>query len=203
MLASRSKANLEKVRESLQKEVPTVEVRIEELDLSSQTSMRQAANRINAYIEPIDVLINNAGIMAPPFSKTVDGFESQFGTNHLGHFLFTNLIMPRILAAKKEARIVTLSSAAHRWGGIHWTDYKFEVSWASLDVLPEQFGPDLLTHEHSILHTTLLLHKRSQSLQTLSLASHFRRSSSRVESLPSLFILEAYLTLAATCNQWL
>ena len=65
--------------------------------------------------------------MACPFSKTVDGIESQFGTNHIGHFLLTNLIMPKILAASPGARIVNVSSVSHRMADVNLDDHNFEV----------------------------------------------------------------------------
>jgi NAD(P)-dependent dehydrogenase (short-subunit alcohol dehydrogenase family) len=71
--------------------------------------------------EPLDVLINNAGVMAVPLSRTADGFELQFGTNHLGHFALTNLLLPRI-----ADRVVTVSSGAHRTGKIDLDDLNWE-----------------------------------------------------------------------------
>ena len=73
------------------------------------------------------MLINNAAIMAVPYAKTVDGVESQFGTNHIGHFLFTNLIMPKLLAAKRGARVLNVSSSGHKRGQVRFDDYNFEV----------------------------------------------------------------------------
>ena len=75
--------------------------------------MREAAAKINESVDKLDILINNAGIMACPFAKTVDGIESQFGTNYIGHFLLTNLIMPKILAAGPGSRIVNVSSVGY------------------------------------------------------------------------------------------
>lgn len=95
------------------------------LDLSSQQSVRKAAAKIDASTEKIDLTINNAAIMACPWAKTMDGIESQFGTNYVGHFLLTNLIMPRILAAK-AARIVNVSSSAHRMGNVRLYDWNFK-----------------------------------------------------------------------------
>jgi NAD(P)-dependent dehydrogenase (short-subunit alcohol dehydrogenase family) len=90
--------------------------RLEQLDLASLENVRAFADRVGG---PIDLLINNAGVMAPPRQTTVDGFESQFGTNHLGHFALTGLLLPKLLAAP-EPRVVTLSSGAHRIGTIHF-----------------------------------------------------------------------------------
>ncbi|HYB23320.1 MAG TPA: SDR family NAD(P)-dependent oxidoreductase, partial [Solirubrobacteraceae bacterium] len=69
----------------------------------------------------IDILINNAGIMIPPYSQTADGFEMQFGTNHLGHFALTNLLLERV-----RGRVVTVSSGAHRMGRIDFEDLNWE-----------------------------------------------------------------------------
>ena len=80
--------------------------------------MREAAAKINEIVDKLDILINNAGIMACPFAKTVDGIESQFGTNYIGHFLLTNLIMPKILAAGPGSRIVNVSSVGYFFAAI-------------------------------------------------------------------------------------
>ncbi|KAM0318847.1 hypothetical protein ACHAPQ_010540 [Fusarium lateritium] len=87
---------------------------------------RKAAELVNSWadIPHIDVLVNNAAIMAVPYHLTEDGFESQLQTNHLGHFLFTNLIMDKILAAQAP-RIVFISSMGHRQGHFRWADYNF------------------------------------------------------------------------------
>ena len=106
---------------------PTVSTRLLELDLSSQKHVREASEKVNAYTEPIDRLINNAAIMAVPYSKSVDGLESQFATNHIGHFLFTNLIIPKLLAAENGARIINVSSSGHKREQIRFDDYGFEV----------------------------------------------------------------------------
>ncbi|HWF30900.1 MAG TPA: SDR family NAD(P)-dependent oxidoreductase, partial [Mycobacterium sp.] len=87
---------------------------VRELDLSSLSSVRAFAS---SWQEPIDVLINNAGIMQVPEARTADGFELQFGTNHLGHFALTNLLLPQI-----RGRIVTLSSDFHRGGKLNLDD---------------------------------------------------------------------------------
>jgi NAD(P)-dependent dehydrogenase (short-subunit alcohol dehydrogenase family) len=91
---------------------------VRELDLGSLESARAFAA---AWDGPIDVLVNNAGIMAVPFGRTVDGFESQFGTNFLGPFALTGLLLPRV-----TDRVVTLSSGVHRMGRIDLADPNFE-----------------------------------------------------------------------------
>ena len=98
-----------------------------ELDLSPQMQVRKAAEEVNSYVEPIDVLTNNSAIMAVPYSKTMDGQESQFGTNHIGHFLFTNLITPKLLAAERGARVINVSISGHKREQVRFDDYNFEV----------------------------------------------------------------------------
>jgi NAD(P)-dependent dehydrogenase (short-subunit alcohol dehydrogenase family) len=88
------------------------------LDLADLASVRSFAE---GFSEPIDLLINNAGVMIPPLGRTADGFELQFGTNHLGHFALTNLLLPAI-----TGRVVTVSSNGHRAGSIDFTDLNWE-----------------------------------------------------------------------------
>jgi len=97
----------------------TVEVR--PLDLASLESVRAFAA---GWDEPLDLLVNNAGLMAPPYGTTADGFELQLGTNHLGHFALTGLLLDRLLAAP-QPRVVTVSSVAHRTGRMRWDDLQW------------------------------------------------------------------------------
>ncbi len=90
---------------------------VEKLDLADLGSIRDFAGRVG----PVDVLINNAGIMAPPLHRTADGFELQFGTNHLGHFALTGLLLDRI-----ADRVVTVSSFGHRFGRVSISDPNYE-----------------------------------------------------------------------------
>lgn len=106
----------------------TGEVEARQLDLADLASVQAFADGLR---EPLDLLINNAGIMAPPRRLTVDGFESQLGTNHLGHLALTGRVLGRLLAAP-EPRVVTLSSLAHRIGRIRFSNLQGErryVSW--------------------------------------------------------------------------
>ncbi len=101
------------------------DVEVRRLDLADLDSVRDFAA---AWDEPLDVLVNNAGIMAPPLRRTAQGFESQLGTNHLGHFALTGLLMARLLDAD-EPRVVTLSSGAHRMGKVRFDDLQSEHSY--------------------------------------------------------------------------
>ncbi|HUE25340.1 MAG TPA: oxidoreductase [Solirubrobacteraceae bacterium] len=103
--------------------VPAADVHVARLDLGDLGSVRSFAE--NLGFDRVDLLINNAGVMAPPRTLTKDGFESQFGTNHLGHFALTGLLLPRLQAAP-EPRVVTVSSTLHRRGKIDFDDLQGE-----------------------------------------------------------------------------
>jgi NAD(P)-dependent dehydrogenase (short-subunit alcohol dehydrogenase family) len=94
-----------------------------QLDLANLKSVRACADQLLAKGEPLDVVIANAGVMATPFGHTADGFETQFGTNHLGHFVLVNRIAPLIRAG---GRLINLSSAGHRYSNVDLNDPNFE-----------------------------------------------------------------------------
>jgi NAD(P)-dependent dehydrogenase (short-subunit alcohol dehydrogenase family) len=98
-------------------------IELVELDLASLASVRACADKLVAAGKPFDVVIANAGVMACPKGQTTDGFETQFGTNHLGHFVFVNRIVPLLAPG---ARIVNLSSAGHRFADVDLDDPNFE-----------------------------------------------------------------------------
>jgi NAD(P)-dependent dehydrogenase (short-subunit alcohol dehydrogenase family) len=100
-------------------------IEIDELDLGNQESVRAFAERFLASGRPLDLLINNAGIMALPETRVGPGWEAQFATNHLGHYALTNLLWPRLVAAG-AARVVALSSRGHKRSGIRFDDLMFE-----------------------------------------------------------------------------
>ncbi|ANW63228.1 short-chain dehydrogenase [Mycobacterium sp. djl-10] len=104
-------------------------VSVQALDLTSLDSIRTAADQLKADHPKIDLLINNAGVMTTPKGTTKDGFDLQFGTNHLGHFALTGLLLDAMLDVE-GARIVTVSSNGHKMGGaIHWDDLQWERSY--------------------------------------------------------------------------
>ena len=125
--------NLQKGKEAL-KEIKersgNSNVFLEELDLASLESVRTFADKILNLESRVDVLINNAGVLMCPYQKTKDGFEMQFGTNHLGHFLLTMLLLDR-LKRSQPSRIINVSSSAHRMGSdkINFADINFEKSY--------------------------------------------------------------------------
>ena len=121
--------NLDKGRQALDAiagKHPGADVSLQELDLSSLASVRAAAEALRADLPRIDLLINNAGVMYPPKQTTADGFELQFGTNHLGHFAFTGLLLDSLLGVP-GSRVVTVASIAHRqMADIHFDDLQWE-----------------------------------------------------------------------------
>jgi NAD(P)-dependent dehydrogenase (short-subunit alcohol dehydrogenase family) len=112
LLAARNEEKGKAAVAEVQKLIPKAQVEILRLDLASQRSIRAAAAEVGNKFSQLDLLINNAGIMAMPEMKTEDGFESQFGVNHLGHWSLTGLLMDNLLAAE-QARVVTVTSTAH------------------------------------------------------------------------------------------
>jgi NAD(P)-dependent dehydrogenase (short-subunit alcohol dehydrogenase family) len=117
VLACRNLTKGEAARREIEDAAPGAPLELEELDLSSLDSVRAFAERYRAGHDGLDLLINNAGVMAPPRRQTADGFELQFGTNHLGHFALTGLLIGA-MEGREEARVVTLSSTAHKTGRI-------------------------------------------------------------------------------------
>ncbi|XP_054158853.1 retinol dehydrogenase 12-like [Oppia nitens] len=102
------------------------------LDLSSLASVRQFAKELSEKVSQIDILINNAGVMMCPHWKTDDGFEMQFGTNHLGHFLMTLLLLP-LLRRAPAARIINVSSVAHLRGKINFDDINSDTKYNKMN----------------------------------------------------------------------
>jgi NAD(P)-dependent dehydrogenase (short-subunit alcohol dehydrogenase family) len=128
ILAGRSTEKLQHAEEEVKKASPKVPIRQLVLDLGNLKAVRKAAEEVNGWsdVQNIDVMINNAGIMAVPYATTPDGIEGQFGTNHVGHFLFTQLLMSKILVSPSGPRVVNLSSSGYRGGPVRFEDYNFD-----------------------------------------------------------------------------
>jgi NAD(P)-dependent dehydrogenase (short-subunit alcohol dehydrogenase family) len=129
IMACRDLKKGEKAKNKILAKVPNAELEVMELDLASLESIRKFAETFKGKYDKLDLLINNAGIMIPPLMRTKDGFEIQFGVNHLGHFLLTNLLLPLVIKTE-NSRIVTLSSGAHRSGEIMFDDINWEKSYS-------------------------------------------------------------------------
>jgi NAD(P)-dependent dehydrogenase (short-subunit alcohol dehydrogenase family) len=121
VLACRDERKAAQAVSRIRSATPGADVRPVRLDLASLGSVRQAAAEILADCPRLDLLINNAGVMYVPSQRTEDGFELTFGTNHLGHFALTGLVLPRLLDTP-GSRVVTVSSVAHRYGEMHFDD---------------------------------------------------------------------------------
>ena len=118
----------EKATAAIRSQVPNARVSMRALDLSSLDSVAELVNTLTAEGRPINLLINNAGVMMPPARQsTVDGFELQWGTNHLGHFALTLGLLPLLRAG--QARVTHQTSIAARSGGIHWEDLNWDHSY--------------------------------------------------------------------------
>ncbi|KAF1836259.1 NAD(P)-binding protein [Decorospora gaudefroyi] len=145
ILASRTKAKLEQALSSIQDAYIAVRVKIVLLDLMSQESVKAAAAEVSKLTDSLDLIINNAGIMTQTRQTTKEGIEGQFGANHIGHFLFTNLLMPQLLTAAKNqppgaTRVVNLTSLGHRLSPVRFSDYNITKPAAELPE-DERHGP--------------------------------------------------------------
>ena len=125
ILAVRDVEKVEAVAQALIEATGNHRIYVLPLDLASFTSIEDMAGAFAERWTRLDILVNNAGVMASPFSRTAEGFELQFGTNHVGHFLLTTLLLPALLAAR-NARVVSVSSLGHRRSDIVWDDINFE-----------------------------------------------------------------------------
>jgi NAD(P)-dependent dehydrogenase (short-subunit alcohol dehydrogenase family) len=140
------------------------DVTVQELDLTSLDSISAAAADLHATLPGIDLLINNAGVMYPPRQTTRDGFELQFGTNHLGHFAFTGLLLD-LLLPRSDSRVVTVSSVGHRGGAVHFDDLQWERSYSRVEAYAQSKLANLLfTYE---LQRRLVRHA-----STIAVAAH-------------------------------
>ena len=131
ILASRTSSKLDTVASEVKKEYPNVSVDTVILDLASQASTRKAAEDVTKLVDRIDILINNAAVVDSELRRTEEGLEMQFGVGHVGHFLFTTLLMPLFETSAKSnkagaTRIINVSSEGHRIGPVRFHDYNFE-----------------------------------------------------------------------------
>ncbi|PGG99979.1 hypothetical protein AJ79_08341 [Helicocarpus griseus UAMH5409] len=139
-LAGRNKTKIDPVIEEFRKENTTTRLVYVPLDLSDQSSVRAAAAEVNSQIDKLDILFNNAGIMCTmPFTKSAQGIELQFATNHVSHFLLTALLMPKIKAAGAGSRIVHTSSTGLQlcdptFENYNWDDGKTYHPWLAYAV---------------------------------------------------------------------
>jgi NAD(P)-dependent dehydrogenase (short-subunit alcohol dehydrogenase family) len=160
--------NLEKGKDAAARitaKSPHADVALQELDLTSLESVRAAADQLRSAHDRIDLLINNAGVMWTPKSTTKDGFELQFGTNHLGHFAFTGLLLDRLLPVA-GSRVVTVSSMGHRIrADIHFDDLQWERGYSRVGA----YGQAKLAN---LLFTYELQRRLAPQGTTIAVAAH-------------------------------
>jgi len=128
VMACRNMEKGEDAKTEIETKVEGAKLTLLGLDLADLQSVEEFVDNFNALNIPLHILINNAGIMAMPYRETADGFEMQFGTNHLGHFHLTTLLKPKLIEGQ-PARVVVLSSVAHSFEGIHWKDISGKGTW--------------------------------------------------------------------------
>jgi len=132
ILAARDVAKAKQVADEIIKSTGNSKVEVEQLDLASLKSVRAFVERFLAKKRPLNILVNNAGVMASPLSYTEDGFENQFGTNHLGHFVLTKGLIPALKdgykKSGKRSRVVSLTSMGHSFSNVNFADPNFKTT---------------------------------------------------------------------------
>ena len=165
VMACRNLSKAAAAAEAIREAVPGAKLEILELDLADLASVRSFAEAFSRTYDTLDLLINNAGVMVPPFSKTKDGFELQFGANHLGHFALTGLLLDR-LTATPGARVVNVSSGAHRFGKMDFDNLQSEKGYKPW----QAYGRSKLAN---LLFTLeLQKHLTARGADTLAVAAH-------------------------------
>ena len=165
IMACRNQDKGEKARQQILAEKPELSPELWSLDLSDLSSLRRFSEKFLSTHGGPNLLINNAGVMAIPYAKTSDGFEMQFGVNHLGHFALTALLWPGIKQVK-DARIVTVSSSAHNFGKIRFGDIHWEQKYSKWGA----YGMSKLANLLFIKELSRRLEERKSGI--LALAAH-------------------------------
>lgn len=165
ILAVRNLNKGEKAVASILSENNNAKVEVLTLDLADLDSVHAFVKEYEAHYDSLDILINNAGVMVPPYQKTKDGFELQFGSNHLGHFALTGLLLP-LLKKTPKSRVVTLSSIAHRGASIYFDNLDGSKGYKAMNFYKQSKLANLLFAKE--LEDRLKEHGSS----TISLACH-------------------------------
>lgn len=165
ILAVRNTKKGEEAATNLTNQKQDAKVEVMELNLADLTSVRAFADKFLARYDSLDILVNNAGVMVPPHQKTKQGFELQFGSNHLGHFALTGLLLP-VLKRTTNSRVVTVSSIAHRGGRIYFDNLDGSKGYKPMDFYRQSKLANLLFAKE--LDNRLKQHQ----ISTISLACH-------------------------------
>jgi NAD(P)-dependent dehydrogenase (short-subunit alcohol dehydrogenase family) len=155
----------EHAKQEILSQLPSALVECITLDLNSLKSVRKFVDNYSKKHDRLDLLINNAGIMMPPYSLSEDGFESQLATNYLGHFALTGLLLP-LLSKTPQSRVVSLSSLAHKWVGFRFDDPHFKRGYSKRSA----YGQSKLA---CLMYAYELNRRlRTAGIDTLSVAAH-------------------------------
>ncbi len=187
-LAVRDQAKGEAARSRILDQAPAAAVSVGRLDLADLASVRAFADEWSlAHPQGLDLLVNNAGVMAIPQRVTADGFEMQFGTNHLGHFALTGLLLPA-LVARPRSRVVSVSSGAHRFGSMDFADLMGERRYRSWGA----YGQSKLAN---LLFTAELQRRLdANGIATLAMAAHPGYAATNLQAVGPQMSGRAWLT---------
>jgi len=184
LMACRDAGRAERALVQVRAAAPGATVELVSLDLASLASVEAAAAEVAGRTGALDLLVDNAGVMAPPRTTTADGFELQLGTNHLGHFALTGRLLPLLLAAHSP-RVVVVSSGAHKIGKIAFEDLQSERSYSRWGAYGQSKLANLLFARE--------LDRRSAATPLLVAAAHPGYAATHLQSGQGSFLLEALL----------
>ena len=184
LMACRDAGRAGRALVQVQAAAPGAAVELVSLDLASLASVEAAAADVAGRTSALDLLVDNAGVMAPPRTTTADGFELQLGTNHLGHFALTGRLLPLLLAASSP-RVVVVSSGAHKIGKIAFEDLQSERSYSRWGAYGQSKLANLLFARE--------LDRRSAATPLLVAAAHPGYAATHLQTGQGSFLLEALL----------
>ncbi len=200
VMACRNLQKADLAANGIRAEVPSANLRVMQLDLADLASVHTFAEAFGREFERLDLLVNNAGVMVPPFGKTKDGFELQFGANHLGHFALTGLLLP-FIRATPGARVVSVSSTGHRMGKLEFDNLQAEKGykpWAAygqsklanllfMRQLNVYFAQERIDALAVAAHPGYTSTNLSSHLNTLTFLNRFFAQNSEMGALPTLY----------------
>ena len=198
ILAVRNEQKGKTAVESIQKEYTQAALKVMRLDLADLASVSEFAKDFSERFHSLDILINNAGVMVPPYQQTKDGFELQFGSNHLGHFALTGLLLP-LLKKTPNSRVISLSSIAHRGGTIFFDNldgskgYKPMMFYRQSKLATLLFAKELdqRLKQHGISTISLACHPGVSATNLFKIGK--RDAPAYLKSIANLFLQPAYM----------
>jgi NAD(P)-dependent dehydrogenase (short-subunit alcohol dehydrogenase family) len=188
VLTARDEDKGESARTVIAAAVPAADLDVRILDLASLASVREFAAAVAADHGHVDLLINNAGVMMPPRSETADGFELQFGTNHLGHFALTGLLLDALVAGT-GSRVVTVSSLEHRPGKLDWDDLQSESGYSPRGAYQQS------KFANAVFGLELDRRLRAAGLPVISVLAHPGYSATNLQSTGPTGVMKTFLAV--------